>query len=217
MAKRFGRATDNTWKIMTVRKDAVARQYPRFQGRVMFPSSHDIVEIPTIEEACFEVLKKLLERGNNVLVTTKPRKSVIEKIDKRFSEFKNQIQFRFTITSKNNNLLKFWEPNAPLFEERMSALSFVFSNEYKTSVSIEPFLDHDPQALVKIVEPYSTESIWIGKMNYIQRNKLSETDMSYYSQIRENYDKANLIKIYEDLKDSAKIRFKHSFRSAILL
>ena len=87
MAKRFGRATENTWKIMTVRKDAVTRQYPKFQGRVMFPSSHDIVDIPEVEQACFEVLTKLLERGNNVLVTTKPRKSIIKKIDKAIFRF----------------------------------------------------------------------------------------------------------------------------------
>ena len=217
MAKRFGRATESTWKIMTVRKSALSQQFPKYQGRVMFPSSHDIVDIPEVEQACFNVLAKLLECGNNVLLTTKPRKSIIKKIDKLFPNFKDQIQFRFTITSRNDDLLKFWEPNAPLFEERMSCLEFAFSNDYKTSVSIEPFLDHDPQTLVKMVAAYSTESIWIGKMNYIPRNHLPESCLFYYSEIRKNCEKEHLLKIHNDLKDFPKIRFKDSIRSALSL
>ena len=88
MAKRFGRATENTWKIMTVRKNSLIQQFPKFQGRVMFPSSHDHVDIPEIETACFDVLSKLLKRGNDVLVTTKPRKPIIKKIDRLFSDYK---------------------------------------------------------------------------------------------------------------------------------
>jgi hypothetical protein len=217
MAKRFGRATESTWKIMMVRKSVLSQQFPKFNGRVMFPSSHDIVDIPEVEQACFDVLSKLLKRGNDVLVTTKPRKPIIKKIDHLFSNYKTQIQFRFTITSRNNDLLKFWEPNAPLFEERMSCLEFAFSNGYKTSVSIEPFLDHDPQTLVKMVAPYSTESIWIGKMNYIPRNHLPESGLFYYSEIRKNCERKHLLKIHHDLKDFPKIRFKDSIRSALSL
>lgn len=183
----------------------------------MFPSSHDIVDIPEVEKACFDVLAKLFKRGNDVLVTTKPRETIIKKIHSVFSDYKEQIQFRFTITSRNDDLLKFWEPNAPLFEERMSCLEFAFSNDYKTSVSIEPFLDHDPQTLVKMVAPCSTESIWIGKMNYIPRNHLPESSLFYYSEIRKNCEKEHLLKIHKDLKDFPKIRFKDSIRSALSL
>src|SRR5208283_3104772 len=68
MAKRFGRASEDTWKTMTVRKEVVGQHFRKFPGRVMFPSSHDIVDIPEVEHACFEVLAKLLESGNSVLV-----------------------------------------------------------------------------------------------------------------------------------------------------
>ena len=217
MAKRFGRASENTWKIMTVRKNALTQQFRKFPGRVMFPSSHDIVDIPEVEDACFNVLAKLLERGNSVLVTTKPRISVLRKIDELFSDYKDKLQFRFTITSRNDDLLKFWEPGAPLFEERMACLKFAFSENYKTSVSIEPFLDHDPQVLVEMVAPYSTESIWIGKMNYIPRNHLPESSLSFYHEIRKNTEREHLLKIYNDLKDFPKIRFKDSIRSALSL
>jgi len=212
MAKRFGRATEKTWGFMKVRQKAVARSYRKLPGRIMFPSSHDIVSIPEIERACFEVLSKLLETGNNVLVTTKPRLEIIQKIGERFSEYRDHLQFRFTITSRNDDLLRFWEPNAPLFNERMACLEYAFCNGFKTSVSIEPFLDHDPQVLAKMVFPYSTESIWVGKMNYIYSSNLLESEMPYYDEIRKNCEPRHLMRIYDDLKSLAKIRFKDSMR-----
>lgn len=212
MAKRFGRATEKTWKIMKIRQNAVTKSYQKFPGRVMFPSSHDIIDLPEIENACFKVLSKLLESGNHVLVTTKPRITIIQKITEIFSQYKDKLQFRFTITSRNDNLLQFWEPNAPLFQERMACLEFAYSQGFKTSVSIEPFLDHDPQVLVKMVAPYSTESIWIGKMNYIPRNNLPESQIPFYNEVRKNYEPHHLLRIYEELKTFPKIRFKDSIR-----
>ncbi len=217
MAKRFGRATESTWKIMTVRKNVLSENFSKYSGRVMFPSSHDIVDLPEVEQACLVVLRKLLNSGNTVLLTTKPRKSVITKIINQFSDYKEQLQFRFTITSKNDELLKFWEPNAPLFKERLECLQLAFYSGFKTSVSIEPFLDHDPQKLASMLAPYSTESIWLGKMNYIQRNNLPEEAEFFYSEIRKNCEKEHLLSIYNELKFTPKIRFKDSIRSALSL
>ena len=215
MAKRFGRATEKTWKVMKIRQNAVSKTYRKFPGRVMFPSSHDIVNIPEVERACFEVLSKLLESGNSVLVTTKPRYKIIEGITERFSKHKDRIQFRFTITSRNDDLLRFWEPGAPFFQERMTCLEFACSEGFKTSVSIEPFLDHDPQALVEMVAPYATESIWIGKMNYIARSSLVDFQIPFYNEIRKNCEKQHLMKIYQDLRIRPKIRFKDSIRNVL--
>jgi len=82
--------------------------------------------------------------GNEVLVTTKPNFSTIKKIVSRFNRYHERMQFRFTITSLEDSLLKFWEPNAPLFQERMNSLKFAFNKNFRTSVSIEPFLDYYP-------------------------------------------------------------------------
>ncbi|KKK65407.1 hypothetical protein LCGC14_2974430, partial [marine sediment metagenome] len=78
-----------------------------------------------------------------------------------FYEKRDLIQFRFTITSIDNNLLSFWEPNAPLFEERLESLIHSFEKGYKTSISVEPFLDLDPFLLIDELAPFVTESIWI--------------------------------------------------------
>ena len=211
MAKRFGRATEETWKIMTVNQAKVDKNYVKKSGRVMFPSSHDITDDSEIENACFSVLSNLLENGNEVLVTTKPRLSTIKKIISRFKEHQEAMQFRFTITSLDDDLLKFWEPNAPLFQERMDSLMFAFNKGFLTSVSMEPFLDYRPEDLVKRVEPYCTESVWIGKMNYIQINNLTLFEQEYYKKVRKNYTLEHLEKVFINLKENPKIRFKDSF------
>ena len=64
MAKRFGRATDETWKIMKINNVKVNMNYGKKSGRVMFPSSHDITDDPDIENACLSVLSNLLKNGN---------------------------------------------------------------------------------------------------------------------------------------------------------
>jgi len=217
MATRFGRTTQEDWRDMKVRKDQVNRSYRRMKGRVMFPTSHDIIDIPEVEEVCFKTLENLLKSGNELLVTTKPRLTVIQNIHGRFSQDEERIQFRFTITSCNDELLKFWEPNAPLFQERMQSLIFGFEKGYKTSVSIEPFLDYNPEPLVKAVAPFSTESIWIGKMNYIPRNGIGALEAPFYEDVRRNYEISHLMEIHANLKNQPKVRFKDSILNKLNL
>jgi len=212
MAKRFGRSTDDTWKNMNIRKEVLSRNYKKRPGRVMFPSAHDIFDISPFKEACFIVLKKLLESGNDVLVTTKPKLTIIQEIDHQFSDYKDQIQFRFTITSDDDQLLEFWEPNAPRFKERLASLKYAFQEKFKTSVSIEPFLDYNPTKLAETITPFITESIWIGRMNYIPRKNISKEEKPYYSEIRKNYETCHLWEICNKLDGHPKIRVKDSIK-----
>lgn len=210
MAKRFGRCTEETWKDMEIRQEAVEKSYKKYNGRLMFPSSHDIIDTPDVKNACFLVMKKLLKAGNELLITTKPSLLITKEIITQFNRYKAQIQFRFTITSHDNQVLSFWEPNAPFYEERLKSLILAFNEGFKTSVSIEPFLDDNPQDLVKELAPYITESIWLGPMNYIARNNIPEEDELEYERIRRNVKIRNLNTIYEELKNFPKIRFKDS-------
>jgi hypothetical protein len=75
-----------------------------------------------------------------------------------------------------------------------------------------PFLDYDPEPLVRNVEPYCTESIWIGKMNYIQKNNLSPFEQQYSERVRKNYSHARLKEVFWKLREIPKVRFKDSFR-----
>ena len=212
MAKRFGRRTDGSWKEMEIREDIIHKSFKRLPSRVMFPSTHDIFSFSPYKEACFTVLRKLLQSGNEILVTTKPRLTIIQEIDHQFVGYADQIQFRFTITSKRDDLLEFWEPNAPRFKERLDSLMYAFMRKYRTSVSIEPFLDYDPSELIETIEPYTTESIWIGRMNYIPRNNLSEEETHYYNAIRKNYETSHLRYVYDKVKQHPLVRIKDSVR-----
>lgn len=212
IAKRFGRCTEETWHNMEIRQKVVHKTFKKYDSRVMFPSSHDIVDVPKIKEACYTVIEKLLLAGNEVLITIKPSLSVTKEIIEQFIKYEPQIQFRFTITSNNNELLSFWEPNAPPYEERLESLILAYNEGYKTSVSIEPFLDSEPQILVKEIAPYITESIWIGPMNYISRNNIPADVQPMYEKMRENVEVRHLKEIYEELKDFPKIQFKDSMK-----
>jgi DNA repair photolyase len=215
MAHRFGRVNRNSWSNMEIRKDILLRHFKKMPGRVMFPSTHDIIETPPFKETCFAILEKLLKPGNNVLITTKPRFGIIHEIDQQFWPHKEQIQFRFTITSLDDELLGFWEPNAPRFGERLASLRYAFKEGYRTSVSIEPFLDYDPSELVEKVTPYATESVWLGRMNYILCENLLEDEEPYYEDIRRNYETNNLRFVYRKLRGNSKIRFKDSIRNQL--
>ncbi len=135
MAIRFKRKTEDNWKIMEPNKKAIEKGYSKRKGRIMFPTSHDIT--PESLSGCLIVLKKLLDANNEVLITTKPSLACVKIICNSFYKKRGFIQFRFTITSFNNDLLTFWEPKAPLFEERLESLKHAFKIGYKTSISID--------------------------------------------------------------------------------
>lgn len=216
MAIRFKRKTKDTWKIMEPNLKNIEKGYAKRKGRVMFPTSHDITEKSL--DGCLIVLKKLLRAGNLVLITTKPRSRCIERICEEFKNYKNLVQFRFTITSIDNSKLEFWEPGAPNFEERFDALKFAYEMGFKTSVSIEPFLDKDPYILVDLLMPYITESIWIGKMNYIKANNISKYMKEFYDEIRVITTKKKLKKIIDksQLYDEKILRIKDSIYNYLL-
>ncbi|MEA3248418.1 MAG: hypothetical protein U9Q73_01805 [Nanoarchaeota archaeon] len=130
MAIRFKRKTETTWKKMELNKKAFQKGYRKRSGRIMFPTSHDIT--PETVKNCIIVLKKLLRAGNEVLITTKPSLMCMHILVLSLQKFKNQIQFRFTITSNNDLTLGKWESGAPRFLERLTALRLVF-NEGSTN------------------------------------------------------------------------------------
>jgi len=85
----------------------------------------------------------------------------------------------------NNNSLKFWEENAPTFEERLDSLKYAYFMKYRTSVSIEPFLDKNPSPLIIKLSTYVSDTIWIGKMNYVYAKKARINVISFYKHIQE--------------------------------
>jgi len=215
--RRLNRRNEELWFLMSLNKKNYNKKINKRDERSILFTAHDIFWFN--KAICFKFIKNMLDRNNSILFFSKPRWNIIKKFCEKFSLYKNLIQFRFTITTENNDLIKFWEINSSPFEERFKCLKFVYENGWKTSVIIEPFLD-SPEELIKLVnkiDPYINGTIWIGHMNNItsfknlKKNKATDREIREYEKIRNNYKKENLIKIVNNLKDNPKIRYKESF------
>jgi len=163
MAIRFKRATPESWAEPVVDPAKVAKGYARRDGRIMFPTSHDIT--PANIDACAAALGRMLTAGNDVLVVSKPHRECVELLCRELAPYKRQVTFRFTIGSADDSALRFWEPGAPAFEERLACLRHACEAGFETSVSCEPMLDGDPGAVVEACRPYVTDAVWIGRAN----------------------------------------------------
>ena len=132
----------------------------------MFPTAHDITEKNI--DACLVVLKKMLAAGNDLLIVSKPCIPCVERLCSELEPFRDQIVFRFSIGSASSAVLKFWEPGAPTFRQRLACLKAAYLRDFKTSVSCEPMLDDRIDRVVNAVHEYVTDSIWLGKINRLR-------------------------------------------------
>ena len=220
MAIRFKRKTPSNWQDEEVDNKQMLKKWKRVDGMIMFPSSHDIT--PVNLHLSIEFLQNLLKSGNEVLIVTKPHYSAIKEICNRFIDYKSKILFRFTIGSTDSSILKYWEPNAPSFAERKRSLIYAYKNGFSTSVSCEPMLDNSIEKLVKTLLPYITDSIWIGKANFLLRRlKLNGfTDDETFSKANELIalqSDINIKKLYNKLKSNEKIKWKESIKKVVEL
>jgi len=223
MAIRYDRCTADTWKDEVVREHDLKKKIKKYDARVMYPSSHDIR--PEHLKENIEFLKHILEAGNEVLIVSKPHRVCIKEICKQFADFKDKILFRFTIGSADDAVLKFWEPNAPGFKERLDCLKWAYKKGFETSVSCEPMLDNNIEEVVKKVSPYVTETIWIGKINHLigvtGRGRLDfnghndpETIAKAHELIAWQSDN-QIMKLYDLYKDEPQIMWKESIKKVI--
>lgn len=165
LAIRRKQITATRWPLEQIRQHDVLERRKKYDGQIMFPSTHDITPINL--EACLVVLKNLLDAGNKVLVVSKPHLECIEKICDTFKGYRNQMLFRFTIGARDDTILSFWEPNAPAYDERRNCLAYAYMTGFQTSVSVEPMLDSaNIDILIEDLMPYVSDSIWIGIMNH---------------------------------------------------
>ena len=166
MSIRHGQSTPASWEKPRIRKHDVERRFRKLDGRVMFPTSHDITELNLGE--CIRVLEGLLDVGNEVLIVTKPHLKCVEALCEHLESKKNRVMFRFTIGSADDAVLGFWEPDAPTYKERIRSLVWAYQHGYKTSVSAEPMLDDGIQKVILDTKPYVTDSIWLGRANQLR-------------------------------------------------
>jgi uncharacterized Fe-S cluster-containing radical SAM superfamily protein len=153
------------WSEPRINQAALLRKFKKLDGVSMFPSTHDIT--PDNLDYVLTFLTGVLAPGNRVLIVSKPFLECIKRLCLDLKKYQDQILFRFTIGSADSNILKFWEPNAPSFEERIEALKYAHFSGYETSVSCEPMLDDKVSDVISAVTPYTTDAIWLGKANHL--------------------------------------------------
>jgi DNA repair photolyase len=216
MAIRFKRKNSENWKF----EEPVSlegKSFNKRNGRIMIPSSHDIT--PNNIEIAVSVIKKLLESGNKLLIVTKPHYTCISRLVNEFMSYRKEIQFRFTIGSVNTDILTLWEPGATGFEERLESLKHAFINKFSTSISVEPLLDDNIDNLVTELQPYVTDSIWIGKMNFpgrrIKMNNSSTVIPKYVEKLIASQSDEKIIKMWREYKNNPMIEWKESIKKVI--
>lgn len=215
MATRFHRRDPRNWGNEIVRPKDLVKKIKKYPKMVMFPSSHDIRPIHLSES--IHILEKILMAGNDVLVTSKPHFACIERVCNTFQEYKDKILFRFTIGSTDSDVLKFWETNAPGFEERLECLKLAYDMGYQTSVSAEPLLDKNVDLLVATLSPYITDTIWIGKAEHLIKRLTMNgyndplTKEKAYELLKFQNDPVFIQHLYQTFKDNPMIKWKTSY------
>lgn len=220
MRVQYDHITPSSWKNELITTKGLEKKYlKRKDGkRFMFPSTHDIT--PNNLSACVQRLTNLLAPGNEGIIVTKPHFECTVSLCKVLSLFKNQFIFRFTIGSSDSDTLRFWEPKAPDFEERLASLKYAQSEGYQTSVSCEPMLDNNIQDVVEQVMPHVTETVWIGKPNML-RGRLSlnghkdEETITRADRLLQSLSDQYILDLYARYKDNPKIRWKESISKII--
>ena len=132
----------------------------------------------------------------------------------------NKRPFRGYIGSSDSNTLKFWEPNAPNFAERVESLKHAFSEGYQTSVSCEPMLDDNIGDVINQVSSFVTDFVWIGKANQLlTRLSLNgENDSITIRKAKELMEwqrDQNIKQLYFQYKDNPMIKWKESVRKVV--
>jgi hypothetical protein len=203
---------------MIVNKEKVRHRFNHHGNyrRIMFPTTHDIT--PEILDDCIESLGNMLRYGHEVLIVSKPHLACIKEIIKRLLGYQRQILFRFTIGSSDTDILKFWEPNAPSFGERLDCLQYAFENGFKTSISMEPLLA-SPYDVIACTMPLITDSLWLGGLNKIKERVdmigWGEKEKYYLDLVYSAMAPKNVKYYYSLYKDNPKIKYKDSFKKIL--
>lgn len=215
-AVRFNRVKKEEWTTEVLNQEKIKKGWMFSKKNIMFPSTHDIT--PGTFDACATVLKKILEAGNTILIVSKPRADLIEQLCDLLEDHKKQILFRFTISAKNDELLSFWEPNAPSYDDRRKALQIALEKDFQTSISIEPMLDAaNVSELIEDLRQFTTDSMWVGTMNMI-RNRVSIDNEKVEEEIQKieaEQTPEKLLEIYEKYNEDPLIKWKGHIRKIL--
>jgi len=152
------------WHVELFKDRAFDRGVGPSNWVLRFPTCHDVT--PFNVKSYIRFGKMLLDAGNALIIATKPRLDCLTELLSEFAPWKEMVRLSFGITSMDDSLSLFWEPGAPLPEERLQCLQRAYDAGYQTSVRIAPMLGgvEDVCAVVEAAAPSVTETIEIKIM-----------------------------------------------------
>lgn len=165
---------EGQWRRPRIQRGEVKKNRRKSLATVVFPTRHDIT--PEVLDPCLRVLERLLAAGNRVVVESKPHLVCINQIVEKFGEFRSLLSFRFTIGALDPRILRYWEPGAPSFQERMDCLGNAYLHGFRTAVVSRPLLD--PENLRDLIDrlgAFITDYHLVGPMEKVDPQALIQT------------------------------------------
>jgi len=213
--------TDEEWVQHDVNWAEVNKARGSIPGVTAYPGTHDI-SLDLLGPSIV-LLEHLLANDNQVLLVTKPRLACVQAICDRFADhpYQRNIAWRFTITSNLDYDLSYWEPNAPPFIERLSALCYAAAAGYRVSVNTEPLTCNRQvagilaeQMLHHLSGLPSWATIWLGRMNQPERRVVRDTENRLPALMAE-WDIDGVRWLYDRFRDEPRVRWKNSFKDVL--
>ena len=229
-ALRYGRIKAlEDWKCPVLYAERAKKRWRKRNYTIMYPSTHDIT--PENIEVVLEHLGNILEPGNRVLIVSKPWLECVKAMCDRLEDYKDNILFRFTIGSVDEDAIRFWEPNAPSYRERRDSLRHAFEKGFQTSISSEPLLDRGASTLVENLGQWVTDAHWLGPMNKMElrvyingvRYKQAMEDMGRWDveawgrwhEAKRCHDKKFVEGLYRIYKSNLKVKWKNEYKKIL--
>ena len=204
MLKRFEPDVDFDNPMLHLTKTAAALLQKTVGGIIMFPTMHDISELN--KQYYKHYLYILLNNNNKVLVVTKGNKEIFEVIDHIVTNCPDKLhnlELRVTIGSIDSNVLKHFEPFAPLVNDRLKVLSYALRNGIKVSISCEPMLDRSVLCLIQRAKELNCD-IWFGLANGFFEEGMPKITDDWVQMIINSAKKYNFIKLKDSLSGKRK-------------
>lgn len=132
---------------------------------VQVPSSHDITSKKMAKKLARAIRVVLTHTGATVIIHSKMSLDVAEVISEELYPFhKHNLIIQITIGTTDAKLMRAIEPKAPSFQERLAALTLLYTLGFNTSVSCTPALSTDVEELYKMVAPYIRARFHVGSL-----------------------------------------------------
>ena len=176
----------------------------------IFASMHDV--FPENLGDYLRIARHLVTVANvELLIVTKAGPDVVRPLCAGLANVRDKVMIVITITSADDETLKFWEPHAPTFAERLESLEIAHANGFRTSVSLEPFLS-DPRPVIAAARDFVTHGMWLGSMEHTSTLEFSSNEepgfADRHAAVNASYTRENVTRLVEEYENDPKVFFK---------